>query len=197
MYKEMLQVMLAVLLAVVLAMHGTATKLQTARKINGTNFDGSGDITTSKWGTARTLALSGAVSGSASVDGSGNVTITTKQANIAVLTGSATAEGSTTEIINYATADINYPSGFNRNNCIVLAFALTTSNSNVGDNYNGFLARLNIDNNFYLIGSSIDSVRYSQSRSINLTDSAISIRIMNVTNSSKTFNYKIVLMKIS
>ena len=55
----------------------TATKLQTARKINGTNFDGSGDITTSKWGTARTLALSGVVSGSASVDGSGNVTITT------------------------------------------------------------------------------------------------------------------------
>ena len=45
----------------------TATKLATARAINGTNFDGSAAITTSKWGTARTINGS-------SIDGSGNVT---------------------------------------------------------------------------------------------------------------------------
>ena len=56
----------------------SASKLYSAKKINGTNFDGSAEITTAKWGTARTLALSGAVTGSASVDGSGNVTIATK-----------------------------------------------------------------------------------------------------------------------
>ena len=55
----------------------TATKLQTARTINGTSFDGTANITTIKWGVARTITLSGAVTGSASVDGSQNVTIAT------------------------------------------------------------------------------------------------------------------------
>lgn len=55
----------------------TATKLQTARTINGTSFDGTTNIVTAYWGTARTISLSGAVTGSASVNGSQNVTITT------------------------------------------------------------------------------------------------------------------------
>lgn len=55
----------------------TATKLQTARTINGTSFNGTTDIVTAYWGTARTISLSGAVTGSASVNGSQNVTITT------------------------------------------------------------------------------------------------------------------------
>lgn len=50
---------------------GTATKLQTARAINGTNYDGTGAITTALWGTARTLTI-GATG--KSVNGSGNVT---------------------------------------------------------------------------------------------------------------------------
>lgn len=55
----------------------TATKLQTARTINGTSFNGSANITTAYWGATRTITLSGAVTGSASVNGSQNVTITT------------------------------------------------------------------------------------------------------------------------
>lgn len=55
----------------------TATKLQTARTINGTSFNGTTNIVTAYWGTARTISLSGAVTGSASVNGSQNVTITT------------------------------------------------------------------------------------------------------------------------
>lgn len=35
----------------------TATKLATARSINGTNFDGSGNITTATWGTARNMTI--------------------------------------------------------------------------------------------------------------------------------------------
>lgn len=35
----------------------TATKLATARSINGTNFNGSGNITTATWGTARNLTI--------------------------------------------------------------------------------------------------------------------------------------------
>jgi hypothetical protein len=49
---------------------GTATTLQTARTINGTSFNGSANITTSTWGTARTITIGGT---SKSVDGSGNV----------------------------------------------------------------------------------------------------------------------------
>ena len=48
----------------------TATKLKTARSINGTNFDGSGNITTANWGTSRTLTIGSA---GKSVNGSGNV----------------------------------------------------------------------------------------------------------------------------
>ncbi|MFQ2789955.1 tail fiber domain-containing protein [Aeromonas caviae] len=47
-----------------------ATKLATARQINGTNFDGSGNITTANWGTARTLTIGNAAK---SVNGAGNV----------------------------------------------------------------------------------------------------------------------------
>lgn len=48
----------------------TASKLQTARKINGTSFDGSSDITTSSWGTARTFTIGNTSKG---VNGSENV----------------------------------------------------------------------------------------------------------------------------
>lgn len=49
----------------------TASKLQTARTINGTSFDGSANITTAKWGTSRNLTIGGATK---AVDGSANVT---------------------------------------------------------------------------------------------------------------------------
>ena len=48
----------------------TATKLQTARTINGTNFDGSQGITTSFWGTSRTLTIGNKAQ---TVNGSANV----------------------------------------------------------------------------------------------------------------------------
>lgn len=49
---------------------GSATKLQTARQINGTNFDGTANITTSYWGTARNFTIGNTTK---SVNGSGNV----------------------------------------------------------------------------------------------------------------------------
>lgn len=57
----------------------TATTLQTARTINGTSFNGSANITTSYWGTARTFYTNSydsyKVSSGVSVNGSGNVTL--------------------------------------------------------------------------------------------------------------------------
>lgn len=51
----------------------SATKLQTARQINGTNFNGTANITTAKWGTARSIKIGNTAK---NVDGSGNVTWT-------------------------------------------------------------------------------------------------------------------------
>lgn len=48
----------------------TATALQTARTINGTSFNGTANVTTSLWGTARTITIG---STGKSVDGSANV----------------------------------------------------------------------------------------------------------------------------
>lgn len=57
----------------------SATKLQTARTINGTSFNGTANITTAKWGTARTLAIAAA---SKSIDGSTNITISRADMNV-------------------------------------------------------------------------------------------------------------------
>lgn len=48
-----------------------ANALTPGRLINGTNFDGSANITTANWGTARTITIAGSAK---SVNGSGNVT---------------------------------------------------------------------------------------------------------------------------
>ena len=52
------------------AYHPNADTLTTARTINGTSFNGSANITTANWGTARTLTIG---STGKSVNGSGNV----------------------------------------------------------------------------------------------------------------------------
>lgn len=71
----------------------TATKLQTARTINGTSFDGSSNITTTNWGTARNITIqdsTAANSGTAvSVNGSGNVNLKLPATIAASLTGNA------------------------------------------------------------------------------------------------------------
>ena len=51
----------------------TVNTLATARTINGTSFNGSANITTAKWGTARSITIGNTTK---TVDGSGNVTWT-------------------------------------------------------------------------------------------------------------------------
>ena len=71
----------------------TATKLQTARQINGTNFDGSANITTAKWGTARTIYIQDASgaheSVGVSVNGSTNYNLKLPSTITATLVGNA------------------------------------------------------------------------------------------------------------
>ncbi len=62
----------------------SATKLKTARAINGTNFDGSANITTANWGTARTLTIGNT---GKSVNGSANVSWSLAEIGALPLTG--------------------------------------------------------------------------------------------------------------
>ena len=55
----------------------SATRLQTARTINGTSFNGTANIITTTWGTTRTISLTGAVTGSVSTNGGSNIVINT------------------------------------------------------------------------------------------------------------------------
>lgn len=54
----------------------SASKLQTARQINGTDFDGTNNITTAKWGTSRNLTIGKTAK---AVDGSSNISWSTSE----------------------------------------------------------------------------------------------------------------------
>lgn len=86
----------------------TATKLAASKTINGTAFDGSGNITTTKWGTARNITISdsdGTNTGAAvSVDGSGAVTLKLPSTIKASLTGNASTATSATSASNASNA---------------------------------------------------------------------------------------------
>ena len=79
----------------------TATTLATARNINGTSFDGSANITTAKWGTARNISIADSDStntGTAvSVNGSANVTLKLPATIKATLSGNASSATKATQ----------------------------------------------------------------------------------------------------
>ena len=66
----------------------SASKLQTSQTINGTAFNGTSNIVTSYWGTARTLSLTGNATGSVSMNGSSNVSMSVN-VNYATSAGNA------------------------------------------------------------------------------------------------------------
>ena len=83
----------------------TATKLQTARTINGTSFNGTANITTTSWGTARNISITDGTNTSTavSVNGSANVSLNLPATIKANLTGNCSgSSGSCTG--NAATA---------------------------------------------------------------------------------------------
>ena len=86
---------------------GTATTLQTARTINGTSFNGSANITTANWGTARTITIG---STGKSVNGSSNVSWSLSEIGAAAAShthnyaGSSSAGGAANSAVKLATA---------------------------------------------------------------------------------------------
>jgi hypothetical protein len=73
----------------------TATTLATARTINGTSFDGSANITTANWGTARNISIADSdatnTGTAVSVNGSGAVTLKLPATIKATLSGNASS----------------------------------------------------------------------------------------------------------
>ena len=79
----------------------TATTLQTARTINGTSFNGSANITTANWGTARNISIADSdatnTGTAVSVNGSGNVTLKLPATIKATLSGNASTATKATQ----------------------------------------------------------------------------------------------------
>lgn len=93
---------------------GNAATATSASKCTGNS------ATTTKLATARTIALSGAVKGSAIFDGSSNITIPVTLGNISILSGTIVMPDANNSALG-GSKDISYPSGFNKDNCIVLS----------------------------------------------------------------------------
>ena len=88
----------------------TATKLQTARTINGTSFDGTANITTAKWGTARNIYIrdaSQAHTGAAvSVDGSATEYLLLPSTITATLVGNASTATNADKLDGYHASSV-------------------------------------------------------------------------------------------
>lgn len=106
----------------------TATTLQTARTINGTAFNGSKNITTSNWGTARTLTVGNS---GKTVDGSENVSWSLSEIGAAPVSHSH----------NYAATSHNH--GLLHDNFTASLANTNTDNgwSMINSSYNGFILK--------------------------------------------------------
>ena len=183
MSREMLLEIVVVLLVVVLVML-LLLQLQIVQKVAHGNSS-----TASKLQTARNIAISGAVKGSANFDGSGNVTINTTQANIAVISGKVTLNANTNDNFSenkctMTDVSLNYPTGFSMNNCVVIC---------VGINYNSA--------GYYDFGwtNHLDTLQFARGLrpyEVTLNNAKINLSIGNLMASENMVNYKIVLMKI-
>jgi hypothetical protein len=133
----------------------------------------------SKLEVPRKINVSGAINGSVDFDGSEDVTINTTQSNIAVFSGSTTIEASANGKITK-----DYPTGFNSENCVAIACGIRVVEKK-GYEYAGNFA------------TSADLLDNAYKRRVNLNSSNIVLSIENALTESKTFYYKLVLMKIS
>lgn len=144
--------------------------------------------TTTKLKTARNIKLQGAVSGSANFDGSANITITTTQSNIKIVSGSATLTANTNE---YATDNrctmtnisIDYPDGFSSSNCRVLSTAIKMGAQP-----------------YYTYGwtnylSSVEMLKGVLPNNVALQESKIMLSIGNLSTNTTNIQYEIILLK--
>lgn len=144
----------------------TATTLKTARTINGTSFNGSANITTANWGTARTITIG---STGKSVNGSGNVSWSLAEIGAAAASHSHSylplSGGTVTGKTNFTgganvgtTLEVGESIWMNNNKHIV---SKDTSGNNV------YLVSYNSSNNFHLGSTIYDSAMTTGSTFLN------------------------------
>ena len=165
------------LLLLLILVHGNAATATKANSCTGNS------ATASKLATARNIKLQGTISGNANFDGSSNVIIDTIQNNIAILTGTIKEEVVT-----------NYPSGYNKNNCVVLTAMLKSADRD--DRSYGYGAAF--DSKSYVNGSNPIAVYLKDSNiEINAKRTLLSADVVSWSALDSNFTYKIILMKIS
>lgn len=141
--------------------------------------------TATKLATARNIKLQGAVSGNVNFDGSGNVVITTTQANIAVVTGIIEMPEKSNSVLG-GTTEINYPEGFTKDNSVIISLM---SHNSV---YKDYWSTPSINNsNSMILGNG--NLRASlRSEFIKVYADKV-----NIEENRKDITFKIVLMKVS
>lgn len=128
--------------------------------------------TATKLKTARNIKLQGAVAGNANFDGGGNITISTAQNNIFVLSGNITLSNGS------GSTSIAYPNGYNASNCVVISIGASRTDDNCleyGHVASSFIMGV------YLKNSGMSITAYSPEK----------------VGPSKAIPYKLVLMKIN
>ncbi len=185
MSKGMLQEIVVVLLVVVLVMllllqlpivqkvvHGNSATATTALKCSGNS------ATATKLQTARKISLTGAISGNASFDGSGDIVINTENNNFSLIehTISVGARSTSEDFLNF-------PSGFTRDNCMVVSWSTEEVHTSYSDiNFNGSIVNDHYDAKLFFYYGSSPTIR---------------IKVDNTQQSYNTeVKFRILLMKI-
>lgn len=200
MSKGMLQEIVVVLLVVVLVMllllqlqivqkvvHGNSATATTASKCTGNS------ATATKLQTTRKITLDGAVKGEIGFDGSSDVVINTIQNNIAIINGQMILEANSQSNVEnnleqQTILNIDFPKGFNKDNCVCIAFGMKTYEEK---NYSYGVAFT--ESNRFVTGSYIRNVVLGNTNDDN---SKISLHVWNMTTAQHTVYYRLVLMKI-
>ena len=143
--------------------------------------------TATKLQTARNISLTGDVTGSVSFDGSKNVSMATNLANVALLSGTITLTESSSSGTSYSQTNftLNYPSGYNKNNTIILGFKCKLQGVGTGNYTFGYTPDK----------MSASSVNGAYPRTIRLDDNNLYVSIYNLSASRK-LDYVIYLMKV-
>ena len=162
----------------------TATKLATARTINGTSFDGSGNITTASWGTARTITIG---STGKTVDGSANIGWTLAEIGAAA-TNQTMYLGTTAVAINRGSgalslSGVSIDGNAGTSNKLATARTLT-----IGSTGKAFDGSANVSWSLTEIGAASASHTHTKSQ---ITDFAHTHIISDVTNLQTTLDSKV------